>query len=66
MELIFEIVFEFIGNDGDINLKPTDEPQEFSKFDWKSADFLVNNVFEMKQEVYKKVFQELYKLNIIS
>lgn len=60
------IVFEFIGNDGDINLKSTDEPQEFSKFDWKSADFLVNNVFEMKQEVYKKVFQELYKLNIIS
>ena len=58
------IVFEFLGNDSDINLKPTDEPQEFRHFGWKTPDFLVENVFEMKKEVYKKVFELLKKEEI--
>ena len=59
------IVFEFLGDDSDINLKPTSEPQEFSKFDWKTADFLVKNVFEMKKDVYKKVFEILLRDGIL-
>ena len=59
------IVFEFLGNDKDVNLKSTQEPQEFSKFDWKTADFLVNNVFEMKKEVYQKVFDIVKKMNLV-
>ena len=59
------IVFEFLGDDSDINLKPTSEPQEFSKFDWKTADFLVKNVFEMKKDVYKKVFEILLRDKIL-
>ena len=59
------IVFEFLGNDSDINLKPTSEPQEFSKFDWKTANFLVKNVFEMKKDVYKKVFEILLRDGIL-
>lgn len=59
------IVFEFLGNDSDINLKPTSEPQEFSKFDWKTANFPVKNVFEMKKDVYKKVFEILLRDGIL-
>ena len=59
------IVFEFLGEDRDVNLKPTSEPQEFSKFDWKTADFLVKNVFEMKKDVYKKVFEILLRDKIL-
>ena len=59
------IVFEFLGEDSDVNLKPTSEPQEFSKFDWKTADFLVKNVFEMKKDVYKKVFEILLRDGIL-
>ena len=50
------VVFEFLGNDDDVNLKPTEEPQEFSKFAWKTADFLIENVYQMKKDIYQKVF----------
>lgn len=51
------LVFEFLGQDNNINLKATEEPQEFSKFEWKTSEFLKQNVFEMKKDVYKKVFE---------
>ena len=50
------VVFEFIGDNSDINLNAFPEEIEFQKYDWKSADFLVNNVFEMKKDVYRKLF----------
>ena len=59
------IIFEFLGEDSDVNLKPTEEPQEFSKFDWKTADFLIENVYKMKYEIYKKVFTILKVENIV-
>jgi len=59
------IIFEFLGEDSDVNLKATDEPQEFSKFDWKTADFLIENVFKMKKDVYKKVFEFLKQIKQI-
>ena len=59
------VIFEFLGDDSDVNLKPTEEPQEFSKFDWKTADFLVENVYKMKYEIYKKVFTILKVENIV-
>ena len=59
------VIFEFLGEDSDVNLKPTAEPQEFSKFDWKTADFLIENVYEMKYEIYKKVFTILKVENIV-
>ena len=59
------VIFEFLGEDSDVNLKPTEEPQEFSKFDWKTADFLIENVYKMKYEIYKKVFTILKEENIV-
>ena len=59
------LVFNFIGNDTDINLKSTEEPQEFRKYEWKTSEFLEKNVFKMKQETYKKVFNWLKKENIL-
>jgi len=50
------IVLEFFGEDSDVNLKPTSEPQEFSKWGWKTVDFLIKNVYEMKKTVYKQLF----------
>ena len=50
------VVFEFIGDNSDINLNAFPEEIDFQKYDWKSADFLVNNVFEMKKDVYRKLF----------
>ena len=59
------VIFEFLGEDSDVNLKPTEEPQEFSKFDWKTADFLIENVYKMKYEIYKQVFTILKEENIV-
>ena len=50
------VVFEFLGNDEDVNLNKTDEPQEFSKFIWTTPEFLVEHVIDMKKNVYKQVF----------
>ena len=50
------VVFEFLGNDEDVNLNKTDEPQEFSKFIWTTPEFLVDHVIDMKKNVYKQVF----------
>lgn len=60
------VIFNFLGNDDDINLKPTKEPQEFSKFDWKTIDSLIESVYKMKYEVYKQVFSILKDENIIT
>ena len=59
------VIFEFLGDDCDIDLKPTEEPQEFSKFDWKTADFLIENVYEMKYDIYKQVFTLLKDENLV-
>ena len=59
------IVFEFIGEETDINLNVFPEEIEFQKYDWKTADFLIENVYEMKKEVYKKVFAILKQDNLI-
>ena len=59
------VVFDFLGTNEDVNLKPTQEPQEFSKFDWKTPDFLLKNVFEMKKNTYKKVFEYLKNEGLI-
>ena len=59
------VIFEFLGEDSDVNLKPTEEPQEFSKFDWKTVDFLVQHVYKMKYEIYKQVFTILKEENIV-
>lgn len=50
------VVFDFLGNDEDVNLNKTDEPQEFSKFIWTTPEFLVDHVIDMKKNVYKQVF----------
>ena len=52
----FWFVFEFIGNDNDINLHATSEKPEFSKWEWKRADFLLENIIEFKKNVYKQLF----------
>ena len=57
----FWLVFEFLGTDNDVDLKATDEPQEFSKFDWKTPEFLITNVYEMKKKAYKEVFAWIEK-----
>ena len=59
------VIFEFLGEDSDVNLKPTEEPQEFSKFDWKTVDFLVQHVYKMKYEIYKQVFSLLKEENLV-
>ncbi len=51
------LVFEFLGEDGDVNLKATREEQEFDEWKWETTDFLLNNVIEFKKSVYEKVFQ---------
>ena len=59
------VVFDFIGENVDIDLNVFPEEIEFQKFDWKTADFLIENVYEMKKDVYKKVFEILKKDNLI-
>ena len=59
------VVFEFIGEDIDIDLNVFPEEIEFQKYDWKTADFLIENVYEMKKDVYKKVFSILKQDNLI-
>ena len=59
------VVFDFIGEDIDIDLNVFPEEIEFQKYDWKTADFLIENVYEMKKDVYKKVFEILKKDNLI-
>ena len=59
------IVFDFLGKDSDINLKQTMEYQEFSKFDWKTSEFLLRNIIQMKKQSYKQVFDFLKKINKI-
>ena len=60
------VVFEFKGDDKDINLNMFQEEIEFQKYDWKTAEFLVENVYEMKKDVYKKVFKYLIENNFLS
>ena len=62
----FWLIFDFRGTDNDINLKATDEPQEFSKFDWKTPEFLITNVYEMKKKVYEEVFAWMKKEQFLS
>ena len=52
----FWLVFEFIGDKNDVDLKATNEPQEFSKWEWKSVDFLLKNIVEFKKDAYTKLF----------
>lgn len=48
---------KFLGNNRDFNLE-TDEHPEFSEWRWVTPLFLIDNVIEMKKEVYRKIFSE--------
>lgn len=58
------IVFVFLGKNTDINLKATNEKQEFCEWKWETTNFLINNVVDFKKETYKKVFQWMKDSNI--
>ena len=59
------LVFEFLGANEDINLHATAEEPEFSKWEWKTANFLLNNIIEFKKEVYKKLFNWMISEKLI-
>lgn len=56
------ILFNFLGKDKDINLKPTEEPQEFDMWKWDTQEFLLSHCIDFKQNTYKLVFQWLNKV----
>ena len=58
------VVFKFVGTDNDINLKATNEMQEFDRWQWSDAEFLLSHCVDFKRKVYKKVFSWLKKLNL--
>lgn len=55
-ELCFTM-FEFIGNDSEINLKY--ETQEFRRWKWESAENILHSIVDFKRECYKNAFSEL-------
>lgn len=55
-ELCFT-VFEFIGNDSEINLKY--DTQEFCRWKWELVVNVLNSIVDFKYECYKNAFFEL-------
>ena len=58
------VIFNFTGTDNDINLKATNELQEFDRWKWSDEDFLLSHCVDFKREVYQKVFSWIKKLNL--
>ena len=55
-ELCFT-VFEFVGNDSEIDLKY--KTQEFRRWKWESVENVLNSIVDFKYTCYKDAFSEL-------
>ena len=53
--------YRFDGDDGEINLKPTEEKAEFDDWKWEDIDNLVDLIVEFKREVYIEVIKQFKK-----
>ena len=49
-------LFEFSGNDKNINVNTKDA--EFSEYKWVNKKFLINNIVPFKKEIYEKLLLE--------
>lgn len=47
---------KFLGEDSDISLINDDHP-EFSEWKWVSSQFLIQNIIEMKKEIYNLILK---------
>ncbi len=50
-------LLKFLGNDRDIDINQDAHP-EFCEWKWSTKEFIIDNIIEMKKEIYLQVFDE--------
>lgn len=55
----FWVLFEFLGNDDEINLNINSECIEFKKYKWDKIETAPKEIVEFKKKIYKKAVEYL-------
>ena len=58
-------IFRFLGDNSDINLNVTDE-KEFIRWNWKTPNFIINNIVDFKKNTYLLLFHWMKKEKLIN